>query len=1141
MKTQDDTNKLHIYSASAGAGKTTTIAREYIRLALSYPNNYKHIQAVTFTNKATEEMKQRILEELYKISRGEAKRESDKEYWSRLCDNLSQTIGKPITLEDLKERAAVCLRNILMNYSNFRISTIDAFFQEILRSFARELNLPGAFRIELESDRILQEACHAVLVDQQYSSNSPILKWITEISYDKLKKGKSHNPMSVIEDLSKELLRDEVRAVYAPKYDTDSTEQQGFPSIASVERLKQHIKGYQAKYLEILKGFADEVLRLIQPTEEAGIALSYGTSGGLGVFYKIKALSGPEDPDMADIDWLPKRLLAAQDDPNRLYTKDTRAQVATLVDLWAIKDVIDQYIAFIEGGETRVFLGTFEIEDRISSLGLLSAIDTKVKEIQKNSNSLLLANAPSLIKNILDDEGGVPFLYERIGTQIKHYMIDEFQDTSAMQYSNFEPLLEESLAQGSTRYQDSIIVGDAKQSIYRWRGSDSSLLSSIKSDPQWNSQWHTLDTNWRSAPQIIHFNNALYKQLSSSIGTHFRNILEAVSPNEEQRQTLTPLINIFEQTYNDVEQRPQHDKPGHVCIHRFAYEKINDPESLEDDNPDDSTIGALLPPEARLLHQLPEQIRHIIKRGYRRGDIAILVRTNKEASYIAQLLLAAEGDSNGDTSDFAFISEEALAPTEALAVNFTISALHYIIEPESAKCREELIALHLELAQREPTDDELEQLCNSGRKSLYETLELIIARYKAFFSPGEYPHLVKLLDVALSFQQDLSLDIADFITMWQERGSSERLSMAKDKDKIQIMTIHKSKGLDFPIVLLPCLSWELLPKKGSFAAALWCDNPFAHQTGISKVPIKTKQKLLNTCFATDYLKECILASLDSLNMLYVATTRAKDEMHLWLADTAYPTEKLLNELKIGNKRYYHETIAGLLIEELYSGLSPAPALEYCTSLQCGERDTYDYVPDLSQESDDEGEAPILIDKLESYDIAGRIEELKDGLRHFDQERRRHYGNLMHHILSHIERAEDQERALQLALNNGELSLEDVPDVRKRLEVLLSCPKAKAWFDGSGMVLNESAILGATTVSRPDRVISYGDMDLAVIVDYKFGKPSPRYHKQIERYAQLLKSMGYKRVEGYLWYLSPKVEDEQLFTGMYEEPQLICTL
>ncbi len=1141
MKTQDDTNKLHIYSASAGAGKTTTIAREYIRLALSYPNNYKHIQAVTFTNKATEEMKQRILEELYKISRGEAKRESDKEYWSSLCDNLSQTIGKPITLEDLKERAAVCLRNMLMNYSDFRISTIDAFFQEILRSFARELNLPGAFRIELESDLILKEACQAVLVDEQYNSNSPILKWITDISYDQLKAGNSHNPMKTIESLSKDLLRDEVRAIYAPKYSTDSTEQQGFPSIASVERLKQHIKEYQAKYLEILKGLADEAFRLIQPTEEAGIPLSYGDSGGLGVFYKIKALSGPKDPEMAKVDWLPKRLLTAQDDPQTLYQKNTRAKVATLVDFGAIKGIIDEYIAFIEGGETRVFHGTFEIESNISSLGLLSAIDTKVKEIQKNSNSLLLANAPSLIKNILDDEGGVPFLYERIGTQIKHYMIDEFQDTSAIQYSNFEPLLDESLAQGSTRRQDCMIVGDVKQSIYRWRGSDSSLLSSIISDAQWASELHTLATNWRSAPQIIHFNNALYKQLSSSIGTHFRNILEAISPNEEQRQALMPLVNIFEQNYKDVEQRPQHDKSGHVCIHRFAYEKIKDPESQEAESPDDSTTEALLPPEARLRHQLPEQIRHIIERGYRRGDIAILVRTKSEASYIAQLLLAAESDNNGYAGEFAFISEEALAPTEALAVNFTISALRYIIEPESTKCREELIALHLELAQREPTDDELEQLCNSGRKSLYETLELIIARYKAFFSSGEYPHLVKLLDVALSFQQDLSLDIADFITMWQERGSSLRLSMAKDKDKIQIMTIHKSKGLDFPIVLLPCLYWELLPKSGSLSTTLWCDNPFAQQTEISKIPIKTKQGLLDTCFATDYIKECILTSLDSLNMLYVATTRAKDEMHLWLVDTSDPIKKLFGNLKIGGQPYYHKTITGLLIEELYSGLSPAPALEYCTSLQCDERDTYDYVPDLSQEGDDAGEEPIVIEQLESYDIAGRIEELKDGLRHFDQERRRHYGNLMHHILSHIERAEDQERALQLALNNGELSLEDVPDVRKRLEVLLSCPKAKAWFDGSGMVLNESAILGATTVSRPDRVISYGDMDLAVIVDYKFGKPSPRYHKQIERYAQLLKSMGYKRVEGYLWYLSPKVEEEQLFAGMYEEPQLICTL
>ncbi|MDY3090284.1 MAG: UvrD-helicase domain-containing protein [Porphyromonas sp.] len=1151
-------NTLYIYSASAGSGKTTTIARKYIELALRAPGNYRHIQAVTFTNKATEEMKERILGDLARLAHNEPRDANEATYWdAELCPAL----GKQVDRAELQRRAAACLRGMLLNYGNFRISTIDSFFQEVLRSFARDLNLSGGFRVELDSQSALETACQAVLVDEQYKSESPVMQWITALSLDNADKSRSSRPMAKYKELAQELLKDEVRASYG-RYD-ENGRSSSLPSITEVQTMYHNLSNRLSEIDQQAKAIALEALRLVRPALEAGLDLSYGESGGLGILYKIlkgeikvSAVSKPEA-------LRPARFRTALEKPETLFASNVKAKAQGYVDLDTIASVLESYNRLVED-----FLSwgltTSAIVKHLPAFGLLSAIDSKLKAEQQSNNYILIADTPSLVHELLQDDSGVPFLYERIGSEIKHHMIDEFQDTSKAQFANFLPLIDNSLAEGGEDPQNCFIVGDVKQSIYRWRGSDSTLLGALarkgqsdmrssselsKQTESWYIQSESMTNNWRSDQNIVKFNNTLYPLLAKYLDDTYARFISDLNLPEERKAKLEPWRGIFTSNYKDTAQIPKHSHEGYVCVHHFAEAStrvldIHDMEhsaALEDE--DEATPSAAYPREAQLSYQLPEQIRLLKKRGYSLGDIAILVRKNKEASFVAQILMQAEQADNEEGA-FAFISDDALAPTEALSVAFTMATLSYIIKPEDKECLLNLQSLYRQLIHDEISAEELVALTCTGRKSLYETLEEIIVRYKAYYPTNEYPHVIKLLDTALTFQQDLSLDIADFIDMWADKGSSLRIPMGQDDEKITIMTVHKAKGLDFKVVLLPFLSWELYPEH-SKAPFLWCDNPLSEYAQMPKLPIKWSKDLLHTHFAPECLSEYIQTSIDALNLLYVATTRARHEMHLWIADPQYskPSKKDKNDVPA--------KIMELL--QLFLGRSADDSTPPGENL----RDKYHDYADPEQdkrlgsykakvESKPSADKALMqLSELNSYHLGKRVEELKDGILHFTEERRLHFGNLMHSVLSHLEHRDDKEMALQLAMTRGELAPEELEAARERLETLLSCPEAQAWFDGSGTVITERPILGSTPRSRPDRVISYGHRELAVVVDYKFGKRRKAHQEQVERYAQLLKNMGYQRVEGYLWYLSGAEAEEQAHQPSLElgcpSPIRICQL
>lgn len=1106
-------SKLKVYRASAGAGKTHTLTHEYLRLALSAPHKYRSVQAVTFTNKATEEMKARIVRELYLITRhGEsAKGQHVSPFFDQLCRELE------LAPQSLVQRARATLREILLDYTSFRISTIDAFFQEVLRAFTRELGLPGGYRVDLDSDAALDLAITAVLADQDSLEESDVAKhWIQEYARSLISDGKGHDLRKYLRRLGKTLLSEQVKQL--------SLEGR-IPSRAQLAELRTELRATMSRYADRVVTLAQRVPALL---DKAGIdidQLSHGRSGGLGLFYKIATRATFDDWFAGGGDPLPKRLQAACDDVATLVKGATGKKPSTTalalahrLEAIGLSSLLHEYLTLVQTQHALAY-SAYIAQDELGSYGLIGDIDRTMKAQQRHAGSMLLADTPSLINRIINDEGGGNFIYEKIGTRIDHQMIDEFQDTSTMQYKDFLPLLDESLASGHT----SLVVGDVKQSIYRWRGSDSALLGQhIGRDFGDRAELITLQENWRSTPEIIAFNNALFPALALRLRTAFEAMIaqEAEANPILQTDAVRGLPALFTQYYADVAQlvpESRRGRRGLVAIHRY----------------DSSAPGAMMmsleegeEPSAgtdSILLQLPYTLIDLQKRGYRPCDIAILVRKRSQTTIIAQILeqaMLSEELTEGGRYSLEFISSEALQVSRSVAVRFVVAALGYISSPSSTKARHDLLELWRIVQGKAYLEASshllLEELSGLGRRSLYETIESIIARYGEHFDEGDQPYLIKLLDLALGYQQDLSVDISDFLRMWQERGALATLQVPEDERKIYLMTVHKSKGLGFPVVLLPFPDWSLERETSLSADYLWCSNPFP-PSEVSLLPIRYSSRMLRSLFAPSYIMERVALALDALNLLYVATTRAASELHLWL-----PTEPQPPSKSSPIDRYTSQLLCAVLeapdtdipYQELGEELAPSsdqwPRVEQA---QLGATAT----------------DRLTVGHLESYDLGQRIDVLRRGLGYFF-ERHSHepdtalsprvYGSLMHHLLGSVETLDQVPEALDMAIKAGLLPEASRAQAIEAVEQLLQTHEARRWFDGSGQVLREVPIIGGQidTNRRPDRVILYPDGS-AVVVDYKFGRIYGKHQEQVRSYMGYLREMGYAPVHGYVWYLT----------------------
>ena len=1136
---------LKVYTASAGSGKTHALTREFLRLMLSTddPRHFTTIQAVTFTKKATAEMKGRIVAELSTL----VHRPQESLFTDELCKLLS------ISERKLQDRARATLHSLLLDYSNFRVRTIDSFFQEVVRSFAYELGRSGALHVQIDSDQILRQAVLELLARQDHEgSDKDIEAWLREMTTDSIENGKSYSIDGELCKFAKQLESEAVKRLRSEK---------DFPSRAEVKALRTAAQKVITTCQQELLARADKAIQALKASQIPIEKLSYNTAGVFGaVFAYKKTPSQFFDKDRnawgmrsrlcaflnasSDDEQLEKLIGTDKDKDKRPIREEMRPHLSSIRSaLHAFREYNLQKLP--------LHATALQICQYAGLYGILIDIDDVLQELKREGKLMLISDAPSLIQALIKDNNDAPFLYEKIGTRIEHHMIDEFQDTSRMQYENFVPLLRNAESQG----KDCLIVGDAKQSIYRFRNSDSTLLTTqISDDFEESIEPTNLSDNWRSVPEIVDFNNALYPLLCAQIHSHFDELWSKVAGfgfsegQEEVKKQLDKELSEFLKAYDDVQQstpKPKVEKGlGQVVLHRYPPKEKDknqdnppteaEPEGADEDN-EQIDSGALT--------QLPIVLVDLLKRGYRCSDIAILTRTKSTAAAVAEVLLSTtEKETEGYS--LPFISEEALHVDRAYSVRFIIAVLSYLADTNITlrlAVLQEAYQQLLSLSQSSGTDlteEDLQFLRDSGRQGLYQVVEIINARFGHLFPTSEGAYLVKLLDMVYSWEQEETADIANFLQYWQDKGAKLSISNATAEDAITLMTIHKSKGLGFPVILLPDITWALDENlKGNTENILWCPIPDIDEVkclrvaGVTSVPLKYASILQMSYFAKPYFEEKLKNMLDSLNLLYVATTRPKQELHIWIKEEK-PAEKQEEEKEEGKekgkkkgKQPQNEEKTISTIEDLFLATTEVgevlcdtlPAIQTTTEEPIG--DSASAPRNATKATEEEETIPLTVEGLYSYPVDKRLAILREGLEHFSEDSQRAYGRTLHLILSEVKTASDVETAIREAEHQGYIKAKDLEGLRQRLDAVMTHPQTAHWFDGTGEVFNERAIIGGQlkTSRRPDRVIFYPDDGHIEVIDYKSGEERTAHHRQVREYMSLLRQMGYTKITGYLCY------------------------
>lgn len=1036
---------LNIIKASAGSGKTYRLTEEYIRLLFENHDNYRHVLAVTFTNKATEEMKSRIITELDHLASG---RPSG--YLHELMHGHTEK-----SEEAVRNEARFLLITILHDYSVFSISTIDRFFQQTIRAFTREIGLQGNYNIELDVTDVLEQTIDRFLFDLDDEQDQTLLDWLIRFAENRIEEGGSWNIRGNILQLAGELNKE--------TYKIHAAELQ--------EKLKDKsfLSDYYRQLMIIRSRYEAEIKQLglkgVRLMEQAALAPEDSSRGWMKFFGQVARME------------IPKSLTTARnmaEAPDKWVAKKAPAEVKAACNeaiALGLPECLSAIVDRLENCQEYNTAGI--IAKQFHALGILVDIDRKMAEYAKEKNLLLISDTTELLSKIIGDSD-IPFIYEKVGTRIHHYMIDEFQDTSDMQWRNFSPLVHDSLASG----QKNLIVGDVKQSIYRWRNSDSSLLGrQLEAEmPPAQTRVEVLPTNWRSCPLIVGFNNTFFTRAASLLEETYN--LKA-APQTDHRLT---------ESYKDLYQQPSPSpraNDGHVRVCLIEKSKETDW-------------------KADALDRMIKQLKEVQDRGYGPGDIGILARTKAEGNMIAERLLQAKEEATDEDQkySFDFISDEALFIAGSPSVGVITACLSYLCNPDEA-------LLQLILGDK-LTPERLQKLEELKSEPLFDLCENLVHLFQLSDNREEGVYLQAFQDSMLGFLRTNPPDLSLFMEWWKQSGTKKTIAAPSEQRAIQILTIHKSKGLEYPIVMIPLCEWPMDHRATQFNI-LWCRPDRKPFDEMPMVPVRYNATLLNSHFAADYLDELMKAHTDNLNLAYVAFTRAREELILIV-----PNEEKVKEIN---------SIAKLLIASLESSAPLSDENEGRTFLPLSEywNEAHDeWLLGEAGTCPPSGEKPIPL-LLEPYRVEPQNDRLKLRLRSkgfFHDRMERVYGNLMHDILSRTLTRADLSRSVDTAFYNGEIDEEGRTKLLQKLEELLTrTPEARRWFGGEYRVLNEVEILRPDgQILRPDRVMR--NRKEIVVVDYKFGQiEDPRHQKQVRRYLRQIAEMGYGLpLRGFLWYI-----------------------
>ena len=1058
---------LTVYKASAGSGKTFRLAVQYITMLVKQPEDYRHILAVTFTNKATAEMKQRILSQLYGIGHNLISSES---YYKE--------VKKTVTLNEqtIRHNALLALDMILQDYGRFRVETIDSFFQTVLRGLARELHIGANLTLELDTEAVISEAVDSFLATVEQGSDDR--RNVMEFVENNIDNDKSWSIDGTLKKFSQELFReifmekgDELRRILSQP--------------GAVADYKRNLTSARDA---VLPGITEKIQSLGKEIENAlftaGISISDLASNPGKEIYKISSLAILEKD-------LTGTFQKCTSQPEEFFRKKDLEKNPSL-ESFARDELVPRFslVAQLYDDYQRN-KNSFEAAlQYIHELSLLLGIRAQIDRQSQEQGRFILADTPMLLSRLSGSD--TSFVYEKTGSFIEHLMIDEFQDTSNLQWGNLRLLLWECLSIG----KDCLVVGDVKQSIYRWRNSDWDILNSRmeKELAIYHPQVIPMEDNYRSHQNVIDFNNALFPKAVEMMQMNYTG----------QTGTAFPAIDT---AYKDVQQvSSKADGKGYVYVQaQGKKDKDNKKKEQEDDSAD------------LIFRQIEQQLDKLTAAGVQQTDIAILCRNSDQIADIAEWFAS-------NRPDYRMISSEAFRLCSSASVRILINALRWLTDRTDnialaqlvweRECNivksglpfDRIMAQGLEAALPQAFRDDLESL---RHLPLYELTEKLYTILELDRIPGQDQYVMTLFDTICQWLSRNPGEPSAFLEEWDDKLYKIPIP-ATDADGIRLLTIHKSKGLEFHTVIIPYCNWEVIDARHS--DRIWTTPKVDPFKGMPLLPIGFSSKLANSVFNDEFKQEAGLQTVDNLNLLYVAMTRA------------------VCNLIVLSPHVNKTTMADVLVYALSAAFDCQPDEQALYIYENGQ--IMPHEEKENQSSDNLFEVkPTPVDlHLNTYPINARFRQSGESTRFvhstddsdYRQEEYIQTGKLLHSLFAAIRTVDDIGPQVDTMYSQGLIeSAKKADEIKHMILKHIEQSGVQSWFDGTYTLFNEASIIyrdgGILQTRRPDRVMIRPDGS-AVIVDFKFGREREEYLHQVREYMDLLRKMGYPSIEGHIWYV-----------------------
>ena len=1030
-----------VYNASAGSGKTFTLVKEYLKSVLhsQSPGHYKQLLAITFTNKAVGEMKERIIENLVHFASDSSKRNP-----SEMCLQISEETA--LSIEEINHRSQRSLKHLLHHYAGFSVETIDRFNHRLIRTFARDLKLNTNFEVSLDTAQLLSESVDNLI--SKAGEDSDITKVLIDFAIEKADDDRSW-------DISKDIAKASSLIFDEKEYSHVSNLRE--KSLADFIKFKRKLIKQRHELSEEIKEVAEKTLELINESGLEHSDFSRGSFPG----YMLKLSTGKFEVKFG-LQWQN----TLKDKP--MYTATTLKNAPHVAE--TIDELLPQFVANFEATKEMVFQLqlTNAILKNLTPLSVINLVVKELESIKAEKNILPISEFNSLINAEIKNQPA-PFIYERLGEKYKHFFIDEFQDTSAMQWENLIPLIDNALSQQDFNDESGslLVVGDAKQSIYRWRGGLPEQFIDLYNDKNPFSvekSIRNLQTNYRSCENIISFNNMFF----SATAPFFTNVNHQKLFEEGNKQYLNSK------------------KGGYIKI-----------EFVETQNKEEKhDIYA---------HRILETINDLLQRGFSEKEICILTRTKKDGISLGAFLMS---------QDIPVISQETLLLQHSSLVECLVKTLSISLSFENEEAKIELLSIlydHLKISEEKHTffcgflncsaevfSDKLKALDidfnfeKFGALSLYEAFEYVIRSFRLDVRADAY--LFGFMDVVFEYDQQPQASKTDFFEYWETKKDKLSIPVSEGIEAVQLMTIHKAKGLEFPAVLFPYADVEIYKTRNDSVWFPLTDSEFNE----ANLNYNSELENFGDIGALLYHEHRQTLELDNLNLLYVALTRAVEQLYIF---SEKPADSKDDDLKT-----YNDLFSAFLKQQKRWN---------------SERSIYEFGSSerTLQAKEASVSSQISPSYISSYPQAHNLHIITSDTMLWETEIQQAIsaGNLLHDTMAQIKNKDDFPVVFENLKERSILSPEEYKILKNTVVRIVEHPELKDFFEFSEGVKVESDIITSSgSILRPDR-LNFRNDNSVTIIDYKSGTPMYQHEDQINGYAQALEEMNYSISEKILIY------------------------